>query len=110
MGTSGKKARILLGKDWHSARNGALLSLLEQPAPGSPPAGPKRLGGQGSAANDVANLREIPVSTLKRNGTTATKFDLVTFNLNDRRSFIGGSDARIIMGTDEANLVRLWQE
>jgi putative phage-type endonuclease len=27
-----------------------------------------------------------------------------------RRSFIGGSDARIIMGTDEAALVRLWQE
>jgi predicted phage-related endonuclease len=28
----------------------------------------------------------------------------------DRRSFIGGSDARIIMGTDEAALVRLWRE
>jgi predicted phage-related endonuclease len=28
----------------------------------------------------------------------------------DRRSFIGGSDARIIMGDDEANLVRLWRE
>ena len=28
----------------------------------------------------------------------------------DRRSFIGGSDARIIMGSDEADLVRLWQE
>src|ERR1700737_1703605 len=28
----------------------------------------------------------------------------------DRRSFIGGSDARIIMGSDEAALVRLWQE
>jgi predicted phage-related endonuclease len=28
----------------------------------------------------------------------------------DRRKFIGGSDARIIMGTDEAALVRLWQE
>jgi putative phage-type endonuclease len=27
-----------------------------------------------------------------------------------RRSFVGGSDARIIMGTDEAALVRLWQE
>jgi putative phage-type endonuclease len=27
-----------------------------------------------------------------------------------RRTFIGGSDARIIMGTDEAALVRLWQE
>ena len=28
----------------------------------------------------------------------------------DRRSFIGGSDARIIMGDDEAALVRLWRE
>ena len=28
----------------------------------------------------------------------------------DRRSFIGGSDARIIMGSDEAMLVRLWRE
>ena len=28
----------------------------------------------------------------------------------DRQYFIGGSDARIIMGNDEAALVRLWQE
>ena len=28
----------------------------------------------------------------------------------DRRSFIGGSDTRIIMGDDETNLVRLWRE
>src|SRR4030088_3003364 len=28
----------------------------------------------------------------------------------NRRSFIGGSDARIIMGNDEAALVRLWRE
>jgi hypothetical protein len=28
----------------------------------------------------------------------------------DRRSFIGGSDARIIMGNDEAALIRLWRE
>ena len=28
----------------------------------------------------------------------------------DRRTFIGGSDARIIMGNDEAMLVRLWRE
>jgi hypothetical protein len=30
--------------------------------------------------------------------------------LMQRRGFIGGSDARIIMGTDEAALVRLWRE
>src|SRR6266851_1003939 len=28
----------------------------------------------------------------------------------DRRSFVGGSDARVIMGGDEATLVRLWRE
>ena len=28
----------------------------------------------------------------------------------DRRYFIGGSDARIIMGSDEAALIRLWRE
>jgi YqaJ-like viral recombinase domain len=28
----------------------------------------------------------------------------------DRRGFIGGSDARVIMGTDEAALLRLWRE
>src|ERR1700689_1603291 len=28
----------------------------------------------------------------------------------DRRSYIGGSDVRIIMGSDEAALVRLWRE
>ena len=28
----------------------------------------------------------------------------------ERRSFVGGSDARIIMGSDEAALIRLWQE
>ncbi len=30
--------------------------------------------------------------------------------LIDRRTFIGGSDARIIMGEDEAALLRLWRE
>ncbi len=32
------------------------------------------------------------------------------FKAGDRRSFIGGSDARIIMGDDESALIRLWQE
>jgi predicted phage-related endonuclease len=30
--------------------------------------------------------------------------------ITDRRFFIGGSDARIIMGNDEARLIRLWRE
>ena len=31
-------------------------------------------------------------------------------NWSHRRSFIGGSDARIVMGNDEAALIRLWRE
>src|ERR1700689_2344689 len=29
---------------------------------------------------------------------------------SDRRHFVGGSEARIIMGTDETALLRLWRE
>jgi predicted phage-related endonuclease len=39
--------------------------------------------------------------------------DLITVPLSikpDRRDFIGGSDARIIMSPDEAALIRLWKE
>src|SRR5215472_6697570 len=35
---------------------------------------------------------------------------LKTSELRTRRYFIGGSDARIIMGDDEAALIRLWRE
>ncbi|KJC49531.1 endonuclease [Bradyrhizobium sp. LTSP885] len=35
---------------------------------------------------------------------------MIRFNPNDRRHFVGGSDARIIMGDDEDRLVRLWEE
>ena len=38
------------------------------------------------------------------------KSDLWTKPYESRRSFIGGSDARIIMGGDEAALLRLWRE
>jgi len=36
--------------------------------------------------------------------------DVWTKPYKNRRSFIGGSDARIIMGSDEGALIRLWQE
>jgi predicted phage-related endonuclease len=38
------------------------------------------------------------------------KSDLWTKRLGDRRGFIGGSDARIIMGADATKLIRLWRE
>src|SRR6202163_1743087 len=52
--------------------------------------------------------KEISVSDVQ--GISATSFHLFKFNPDDRRSFIGGSDARIIMGDDEQMLVRLWRE
>jgi predicted phage-related endonuclease len=39
-----------------------------------------------------------------------TNARLATEPRSDRRYFIGGSDARVIMGNDEAALARLWQE
>src|SRR5689334_1777560 len=39
--------------------------------------------------------------------------DLIPSRIPDsahRRSYIGGSDARVIMGDDEAALLRLWRE
>ena len=42
--------------------------------------------------------------------TKAMKPEVWKRSPEDRRCFIGGSDARIIMGEDEAALVRLWQE
>ena len=38
------------------------------------------------------------------------KSNVWTKPYEDRRSFIGGSDARIIMGNDELALLRLWRE
>ena len=38
------------------------------------------------------------------------KSEVWTSPHENRRSFIGGSDARIIMGSDEAALIRLWRE
>ena len=38
------------------------------------------------------------------------KADTDRKNLLSRRHFIGGSDARVIMGSDEAALIRLWKE
>jgi predicted phage-related endonuclease len=37
----------------------------------------------------------------------SSRFNVI---LPDRRAFIGGSDARIIMGDDEEALLRLWRE
>src|SRR6516162_8854035 len=41
---------------------------------------------------------------------STTKPHQVRIKSADRRYFIGGSDARIIMGDDEAALLRLWRE
>jgi len=60
--------------------------------------------------------KEIPASKVQRNGTndatstSSTKYIPIRLDQGDRRTFIGGSDARIIMGGDEAELIRLWRE
>src|SRR6266436_292701 len=51
----------------------------------------------------VLTLRETTEDVMSKSGAKIQKFV-------DRRSFIGGSDARIIMGSDEGALLRLWRE
>ena len=45
-----------------------------------------------------------------QSGGGAEPRQFTKFNPADRRQFIGGSDARIIMGDDEVKLLRLWRE
>lgn len=47
--------------------------------------------------------------TIPAQGAEAPR-SIITFNPNDRRAFIGGSDARVIMGDDQDDLIRLWRE
>jgi predicted phage-related endonuclease len=49
------------------------------------------------------------VAFIEANGADAPH-QIIKFNPNDRRHFVGGSDARIIMGDDADALVRLWRE
>nr|WP_233288202.1 YqaJ viral recombinase family protein [Bradyrhizobium brasilense] len=57
----------------------------------------------------LRQTKEIPVATIQANGAEAP-CSIIKFNHHDRRAFIGGSDARIIMGDDQDKLVRLWRE
>jgi hypothetical protein len=62
-----------------------------------------------------SGLKEIPVSIVQHTSTpnpnpSSITYGLIRFDPKDRRTFIGGSDARIIMGDDEARLVRPWRE
>src|ERR1035437_5662175 len=52
-----------------------------------------------------------PIECRSRIGSSMMETELLTMgHLPDRRSFIGGSDARTIMGDDAATLLRLWRE
>src|SRR6202165_1756143 len=42
--------------------------------------------------------------------TPQSVYSLRQLDLKERRAFIGGSDARVVMGQDEAALLRLWRE
>src|SRR5260370_11369267 len=63
----------------------------------------------------MAQADGVPTSNLAPNTDASeqqstTKPRAVRIKPADRRYFIGGSDARIIMGVDEGALLRLWRE
>jgi predicted phage-related endonuclease len=49
-------------------------------------------------------------TTQRDNGAGGEEVQVIRFDPNDRRHFIGGSDARVIMGKDEARLLHLWKQ
>src|SRR6516162_3167278 len=49
-------------------------------------------------------------NTISVDGGALPKIRRTSETIRGRRQFIGGSDARIIMGNDEARLIRLWRE
>ena len=57
----------------------------------------------------MAQADSVP-SAIQAPITGATSKASTKRRATDRRYFIGGSDARIIMGDDEAALIRLWRE
>lgn len=61
-------------------------------------------------ALSVSVKQEIPLRTIETPTVAVPQTPIITFNPNDRRHFIGGSDARIIMGDDADALARLWRE
>src|SRR5258708_28053632 len=59
---------------------------------------------------DISLIEESsPQQTPFYNRGKEMKSSMDTRAYGDRRHFIGGSDARIIMGADERALVRLWR-
>ena len=54
-------------------------------------------------ADSVPSANRVPITGAGANASTKRRSA-------DRRYFIGGSDARIIMGNDEASLLQLWRE
>jgi predicted phage-related endonuclease len=60
-------------------------------------------------ADSVPSLNHAPNPDSPAQQST-TNLRPIRIKTADRRYFIGGSDARIIMGNDEAALLRLWRE
>jgi hypothetical protein len=63
----------------------------------------------------IERLRRLAVKQHSREALRGKRDDMSTIDhafhrTVDRRAFIGGSDARIIMGTDETALLQLWRE
>ena len=50
------------------------------------------------------------MTSVQTDQVASSQLQVIKFNRDDRRHFIGGSDARIIMGEDEDDLIRLWRE
>ena len=85
-------------------------SVTEQANTNGTGISPRDRGVLGSAATGRKALKSRRFREYRSHGCgAAPNPEIIRFNPNDRRHFIGGSDARIIMGEDQDRLIRLWR-
>jgi predicted phage-related endonuclease len=88
---------------WSVTDSHAPADLLLAPQIATRPCAGFRQCGDRSPAEQEASVQS-------EQDRVAATHQIIRFSPNDRRHFIGGSDARIIMGDDQDDLVRLWRE
>src|SRR5579859_7247968 len=72
---------------------------------------PNRFNRNSSRFNTASARRDGPTAREVRMQEAVSKRNIPNGRIvESRRQFIGGSDARVVMGTDEEALIRLWRE
>ncbi|MGY4237906.1 hypothetical protein ACVIIW_006853 [Bradyrhizobium sp. USDA 4449] len=103
---STKEQESCCRKDWYSCAIGAFLIRTGAQAA---PVFTSQLRGLRQCSQRLHAPNTEEVAFVETDGAEAPH-QIIKFNPHHRRHFIGGSDARIVMGDDEERLLKLWRE